>query len=82
MNNLESYSNQKFEDNRLSWVVGMLLIVIMVIGIALNQVIVTGVLPNGTPITVTSFTEEGAEIRLQKELKKSGYDYYTKIVYQ
>ena len=82
MNNLESYSNQKFEDNRLSWIVGMLLIVIMVIGIALNQVIVTGVLPNGTPITVTSFTEEGAEIRLQKELKKSGYDYYTKIVYQ
>ena len=82
MNNLESYSNQKFEDNRLSWIVGMLLIVIMVIGIALNQVIVTGVLSNGTPITVTSFTEEGAEIRLQKELKKSGYDYYTKIVYQ
>ena len=82
MNNLESYSNQKFEDNRLSWIVGMLLIVIMVIGLALNQVIVTGVLPNGTPITVTSFTEEGAEIQLQKELKRSGYDYYTKIVYQ
>ena len=82
MNNLESYSKQIFEDYRLSWIVGMLLVVIMVIGIALNQVIVTGVLPNGTPITVTSFTEEGAEIRLQKELKKSGYDYYTKIVYQ
>ena len=82
MNNLESYSKQIFEDYRLSWIVGMLLVVIMVIGIALNQVIVTGVLPNGTPITVTSFTEEGAEIRLQKELERFGYDHYTKIVYQ
>lgn len=76
------YSKQRFGDNRLSWIAGVLLIIFMIIGLSMNQVRMTGVLPNGTPITVTSFTEEGAQIELQKRLKKTDYDHFVRVIVQ
>lgn len=71
----------KNQDNRLSWIAGVLLFVIMIVGLAMNQVHITGILPNGSPISVTSFTEEGAEIKLQQKLKETNYDYFIKVIY-
>ena len=72
----------KNQDNRWSWITGMILIVIMIVGLAMSQVHMTGILPNGTPVSVISYTEEGAEIKLLKELKKTDYDHFVKIIYR
>lgn len=79
---IEAYSRKKFGDNRLSWIAGVLLFMIMIVGLAMNQVHMTGILPNGTPVSVISYTEEGAEIKLLKELKKTDYDHYIKVIYR
>lgn len=68
------------KDNRASWITGVLLITIMIVGLALFPVRMTGVLPNGRPVSVTAFTEEGGYIKLQKELKKTEYSYYKKYI--
>ena len=72
----------KNQDNRWSWISGVILIVIMIGGLAMSQVRMTGILPNGTPVSVISYTEEGAEIKLLKELKKTDYDHFVKIIYR
>lgn len=79
---IEDYSKERFGDNRLSWIAGMLLLLIMVIGLAMNEVKITGVLPDGSPVSVSAFSEEAAHFKLNKKLSKSGYDHFVRVIYR